>query len=180
MSIRMIALIFLSIFLLAGCASAEPGAPAEDKGVEATLPPAQSTQTPARPTNTPTEPKPTETVSAGEGERSPLDPLPNESKMARGNVFVDESGVVLMESYPVQAALLVSGNLPTPCHELRATVSEPDEENRIYVELFSLTDPNMACIQMLEQFSASIPLGSYTSGSYTVYLNGEEVGEISL
>lgn len=180
MSIRMIALIILSMFILAGCAAAEPGTQAEDKGMEATLPPAQNTPVPAPVTDAPLEPKPGETTSAGEGERSPLDPLPNESEMARGNVFVDESSVVLMESYPVQAALLVSGSLPTPCHELRATVSEPDEENKIYVELFSITDPNMACIQMLEQFSTSIPLGSYTSGSYTVYLNGEEVGEINL
>jgi hypothetical protein len=123
---------------------------------------------------------PGETASAGEAERSPVDPLPNESKMARGNVFVDESGVILMESFPVQAALLVSGSLPTPCHELKATVSEPDKENNIYVELYSLTDPNMACIQMIEQFETSIPLGSYSSGNYTVYLNGDEVGEINL
>lgn len=180
MSFRVMSLIALSIFILVSCAPASPAAPVEDKGMDATLPPAQIAGTPTPATDTPNVPKPSATASAGEAERSPVDPLPNESKMARGNVFVDESGVILMESYPVQAALLVSGNLPTPCHELRATVSEPDKENNIYVELFSLTDPNMACIQMLEQFEASIPLGSYSSGSYTVFLNGDKVGEINL
>ncbi len=180
MSFRVISLIALSIFILASCVPAGPAAPAEDKGMDATLPPAQNAGTPTPATDTPVVSKPSETVSADEAERSPVDPLPNESKMVRGNVFVDESGVILMESYPVQAALLVSGSLPTPCHELRATVSEPDKENNIYVELFSLTDPNMACIQMLEQFETSIPLGSYSNGNYTVFLNGDEVGEINL
>ncbi len=179
MSYRLIALVALSIFILVSCAPANPAAPAEDKGMDATMPPAQNTETPPPAMDTPVT-SPGETASAGEAERSPVDPLPNESKMARGNVFVDESGVILMESFPVQAALLVSGSLPTPCHELKATVSEPDKENNIYVELYSLTDPNMACIQMIEQFETSIPLGSYSSGSYTVYLNGDEVGEINL
>ena len=180
MSFRAISLIALTAFILVGCATAGPAAPVEDKGLDAPSPPAQNTGMPAPATDTPAVSKPSQTASAGQAERSPVDPLPNESKMVRGNVFVDESGVILMESYPVQAALLVSGTLPTPCHELRATVSEPDKENNIYVELYSLTDPNMACIQMLEQFEASIPLGSYSSGSYTVFLNGDEVGEINL
>ena len=59
--------------------------------------------------------------------------------MIRGEVFVDSQEILLMESYPVQVALQVSGNLPTPCHMLRAEVSEPDSENNINVELFSLS-----------------------------------------
>jgi hypothetical protein len=187
MSFRIMILFALGVFILVGCAAATPAEPAEDKGIEATQPPTHNTDTPAPVTDTPSPAtdtpaalQPSDTVAAGEGERSPLDPLPNESKLVRGNVFIEESGVILMESFPVQAALLVSGSLPTPCHELRAKVSEPDKDNHIYIELFSLTDPNMACIQVLERFETSIPLGDYSGGSYTVFLNGEEVGEISL
>jgi hypothetical protein len=38
----------------------------------------------------------------------------------------------------------------------------------------------VACIQALEPFEVSIPLGSYTTGSFSVWLNGERVGEIRL
>jgi hypothetical protein len=73
----------------------------------------------------------------------------------------------------------VEGSLPTPCHELRAVVSEPNAQNQIPVEMYSLVDPNVECIQMLEAFEADISLGSYSSGSYTVLVNGEEAGQIN-
>jgi hypothetical protein len=70
--------------------------------------------------------------------------------------------------------------LPTPCHALKWEVVDPDPDGRIEVVLYSLADPELACIQVLEPFETSIPLGAFESGSYTVYLNGEGVGEIEL
>ena len=84
-----------------------------------------------------------------------------------------------MESYPLQVALLIKGTLPTPCHRLRVEVSKPDIQNFIAVEAYSLVDPDQNCIQVLEPFDENIPLGSYPDGSYTVTLNGEEVGEFT-
>lgn len=109
---------------------------------------------------------------------SPLDPLPGEGSMDRGQVFVDETQLLVMESFPPQYLLQVSGSLPTPCHSVRASISEPDAQNQINVEVFSLVDPNLTCVQVLEPFQTGINLGSLPQGSYTVLLNGEQVAEI--
>jgi hypothetical protein len=110
---------------------------------------------------------------------SPLEPLPDEASMSRGEVSISSQELLIMESYPLQVALLIKGTLPTPCHKLRVEVSEPDIQNIIAVEAYSLVDPNQNCIQVLEPFDENIPLGSYPDGSYTVTLNGEEVGEFT-
>lgn len=110
---------------------------------------------------------------------SPLDPIEGEDSMARGEAFVDSAELLILESYPLQIRLMVNGTLPTPCHHLRASLNEPDEQGRIYVELYSLVDPQEICIQVLESFETNISLGSYPDGSYTVWLNSEQVGEFS-
>jgi hypothetical protein len=98
----------------------------------------------------------------------------------RGNVFLDSTEIVLMESYPVQVKLYVVGNLPTPCHELRTDVLPPDEENKIHVDIYSLTSPDAVCSQVLEPFDAEILLGDFTEGKYTVIVNDVDIGEFEL
>jgi hypothetical protein len=63
---------------------------------------------------------------------------------------------------------------------LRAEVSEADNQNNIYVELWSLSEPGVVCVQMLQSFETSIPLGSYPAGDYSVFVNGEKAGEFSI
>jgi inhibitor of cysteine peptidase len=99
--------------------------------------------------------------------------------MKRGEATINESEVLLLESYPVQVVLSLKGTFSTPCNHLRAKVEKPDAENRIQVEVFSLYDPNEICIQVLQEFETNIPLGSYPNGSYTVWLNGIQVGEFT-
>jgi len=105
--------------------------------------------------------------------------IQDEGNMSRGEAFIESHELIIMESYPLQIRLMVSGNLPTPCHQLQVKVEEPDEQGRIYVELYSLVDPEVICIQVLEPFENEIPLGPYPNGSYTVLLNGEQVGEFT-
>jgi hypothetical protein len=95
-----------------------------------------------------------------------------------GPVFVDGTDILLMESFPVQVALSVTGNLPTPCHEPVWRVE--DDGTTISVTLASVTDPSVMCTQVLEPFQISIPLGAFESGSRTVTLNGTEVGEFDI
>jgi hypothetical protein len=108
---------------------------------------------------------------------NPYTPKPGDSKLLRSAVYLDETSILLMESYPVQVALTMKGNLPTPCHSLRISIADSDVENRIAIEVYSVADPNGVCIQILEPFDVSIPLGSFPTGHYTVWLNGEQVGE---
>jgi hypothetical protein len=104
-------------------------------------------------------------------------PEPGDSNFSRGNVFIDSSDLLIMESYPIQIALVLNGNLPTPCNQLRVVANPPDEQNRIQVEVYSVIDPAEMCIQVLEPFEANIGLGSFPSGHYSVWVNGAMVAE---
>lgn len=111
---------------------------------------------------------------------SPIDPIAGEDEMIVGPVMVKESELVLMESHPVQVLLRVAGDLPTPCHMPRATLTRDDEMEQIDIELYSLTEEDVMCIQVIQSFETVIPLGEYPSGEYKVFLNGELVGEIEV
>jgi hypothetical protein len=102
-------------------------------------------------------------------------PKPGDVKLESGLVFPNlaDSGILLLESFPVQVTLSLNGELPTPCHQLRVKVSPPDAENRIQVEAYSVVDPGMMCTQVIKPFEAQINLGSFESGKYSVYVNGE-------
>lgn len=110
---------------------------------------------------------------------NPYAPGKGDESMSRGEVYIDSLSILVLESFPPQYQLQVQGYLPTPCHQLRAIVDEPTIDSEIHVQVYSVVDPNMACIQVLEPFEVNIPLGSYVRGSYTVFVNGEEVGKIT-
>ena len=148
--------ILLLTFLLASCAPAAPNTLSPDTGV--TNPPGA-------------------TMPANEPPVNPIEPQPGDAKLTRGNVFIQESGLVIRESHPPQISLVLSGDLPTPCHQLRVKISTPDGENKIMVDVYSVVDPNMVCTQVLKPFQENIDLGTFPSGHYTVWVNGEMVGE---
>ena len=56
-------------------------------------------------------------------------------------------------------------------------MNPPDDENKIIVDAYSVVDPNMACIQVLEPFQGSIDLGTFPTGHYTVWINDNLAGE---
>jgi hypothetical protein len=95
-----------------------------------------------------------------------------------GPVYVDSTEILYLESWPVQVRLVVRGNLPDPCHEPVFEVQ--DLGDRIDVLLWSLADPDRMCIQVLEPFELSIPLGTWETANLPVLLNGEEIGRIEL
>lgn len=172
MNLKKYMVILASLAILStACAGAvqESGSPAgttPDKKVDATQP-----VMPA---------KDEDTDLVGPGIRSPLDPLPNESTMVPGEVILGSTDIILLESFPVQVHLKVKGDLPTPCHFLRAEVSQPDAENRIDVKLYTLTEQDVMCIQVIQPFEDTIPLGDYSSGSYQLFVNGDLVSEFKI
>lgn len=155
---RVLITLALIAFILTACANIE-------SDVSATRP--------AAPTSTMVDNEP----SVDEGMLdTPLNPIEGEENLVRGEAFVNSAQLLILESDPLQIKLGVEGSLPTPCHLLRAKASEPDDQNRIHVELYSLVDPETICIQVLQSFETEISLGSYPEGSYSVWLNGEQVG----
>jgi hypothetical protein len=109
----------------------------------------------------------------------PTEPPPDHQPI-RSPVTIDLAEVILLESFPVQAELVITGYLPTPCHELAWQVSDPDDQNRIHLELYALSDPNTVCIQVEEPFRAQVPLGSFADGSFSIWLGGEQIGEFAV
>jgi hypothetical protein len=104
-------------------------------------------------------------------------PRPADSDLTRGAVYLDSIELLTMESFPLQFSLALAGNLPTPCDQLRVAVSPPDADNKIVVDVYSLSDPDAICAEVLKPFTATIPLGSFPSGHYTLWVNGEQVAE---
>jgi hypothetical protein len=94
--------------------------------------------------------------------------------------MISESELLVQESAPAQYTLFLSGTLPTPCHQLRVNVFEPNDKDQIKVEVYSLVDPAEICIQVLEPFEVNVPLGTYSSGTYELLVNDQLVGESSL
>lgn len=107
----------------------------------------------------------------------PAYPLPGDGQTQIDSVFIESSELLTMESYPLQFSLVLSGYLPDPCHHLRYTVNPPDENNKINIEVYSIADSSNACIQVVAPFETAIPLGSYPSDHYTIYLNNKLMGE---
>jgi hypothetical protein len=185
---RTLTFLILLAILISACASVpgagtvapESGSPAESpsgpkNAPEMETPGLEETQDP----NTPVSSEDTPDAQGGGAGPSPLEPLPDEENLVRGNVFLDEADILVLESFPVQIVLHLSGQLPSPCHNLRANLAEPDKENRIEIEVFSLIDPGVMCAQVVKDFETRINLGSFPSGSYTVWVNGEQIGEFT-
>jgi hypothetical protein len=45
--------------------------------------------------------------------------------------------------------------------------------------VYSLVKPGIACAAVLQPFSVTVPIGSFSSGSYTVFVNGLRLGSFS-
>lgn len=110
---------------------------------------------------------------------APWEPTAGDKNRVRGEVFLDKTDIVVLESDTPKFVLRISGALPTPCHEIRVAVSDPDDMNNIQVVVYSLTDPDEICIQVLEPFETTVPLGIFTTGEYQVVVNGKEIGKIN-
>jgi hypothetical protein len=104
-------------------------------------------------------------------------PQPGDGKFKRGILFISKTDLKLRESFPVQVVLEMSGELPTPCHQLRVIVEPPDLENKILVDTYTVVNPELMCIQVVKPFEETIDLGTFPGGHYTVWVNGEQVGE---
>ena len=87
-------------------------------------------------------------------------------------VFVDEAAVQLVDGEPSQAELLVSGSLPSPCHQPAWEVEHADDAVRVWLWSWPGEDP--ACAASLEPVELSIMLGEIDAGS-TVLLEGHPV-----
>lgn len=88
-------------------------------------------------------------------------------------VSVESLEILLLESFPVQVNVIVSGNLPNGC----STLNEPRprrEGNTFVINLVATQLPDEVCTQALVPFDQVIPLdvAGLPAGTYTVSVNG--------
>jgi hypothetical protein len=116
------------------------------------------------------------------GEATVYDPASGDDQLSRGAVTVElaSSVVVIKESQPVQAALLLRGSLPDACHKLRIAAAKPDGQNRIQVEVYALVEAAQVCAAVVTPFEARVSLGSLSPGKYSVWVNSELLKEIGI
>lgn len=141
--------------------------------VAACTPQAQTTPEPDTPLTSP----PGDNMSTNEPVLNPFAPQPGDTTFTRGNIYLNEASLVIRESFPPQVSLNLAGDLPTPCNQLRVDIAPPDQQKQIMVDVYSVVDPNQVCAQVLEPFEESVDLGTFPTGHYTVWVNGQMAGE---
>lgn len=155
--------LLLTLLILTACAST-PAATQDTPNT--TLPPDTAVTSP------PEQPAGTEELM-----QNPLFPQPGDSALAKSKAFVQEASLLIRESFPPQISLNIKGELPTPCHQLRADVGEPTSDNRINIEVYSVVNPDLMCTQVTKPFEENVDLGTFPSGHYSVFVNDEPAGE---
>ncbi len=94
-------------------------------------------------------------------------------------LVIGKAELLLLESFPVQVRLQVEGTHPA-CNRLGWNVAVDETQERIDVDLRTESDPQAECVSDRAKFKESIPLGSFETARYDVYLNGETIGKLEL
>ena len=110
---------------------------------------------------------------------NPYAPQPGDSILMANGIKIDSASVVVLESQPPQLVVRIAYVLPTRCHQLRVEVSGPDDQNRIELKAYAVAEKDQACDLMTTgtPLHASLNLGSFPKGHYTVFLNDQQIGE---
>jgi hypothetical protein len=124
------------------------------------------------------QPSPIPPVFSG---NNPYAPQAGDGAMLRGDVRIDSASLALAESQPPQVTVNFAYFQPTPCFKLRVEVSQPDAQNQINLSTYAVTEKDRACALMAlsTPLQASLNLGSFPKGHYSVWLNGNKVDEFN-
>lgn len=89
-------------------------------------------------------------------------------------VTIDTVQIAILESFPVQVSVNVTGNKSVPCVELLTPAISRKDNLFIIVLAETLLGPEESCIAMIDPFETSFPLdvSGLTAGTYTVRING--------
>jgi len=86
--------------------------------------------------------------------------------------LIESVEVIVMESFPMQIALNLTGYIPDGCTAPTQVVQSRDG-NMVMVRVFRTLPPETMCAAMASLYNDTIPLeGGFTSGHYTFDVNG--------
>lgn len=89
-------------------------------------------------------------------------------------VTIDTVQTAILESFPVQVNVNVTGNKSVPCVELLAPAISRKDSLFVVVLAETSLGPEASCIAMIDPFEISFPLdvSGLSAGTYTVRVNG--------
>jgi hypothetical protein len=105
---------------------------------------------------------------------------PQISDVGRQVATVTITSVSLSERYefsPPRSMISLVGYMPSVCNELRVNINPPDENYNVFIEVYSLINPDIQCDNVFQQFETSILLGTYSPGRYPIWVNDALVGD---
>ena len=110
---------------------------------------------------------------------NPYAPQAGDINLMAGDLTIDSSSVFLAKSQPPQVIVNFAYFQPTPCFQLRVEVSQPNSQNRINVSAYAAAEKDKPCALMAlaTPLQASLNLGSFPKGHYSLWLNDSNVGE---
>jgi hypothetical protein len=120
-------------------------------------------------------------ISVGSHGTNPYAPQASDSALMRGEVTIDSASLTVAETQPLQVILNFAYFQPTPCYQLRVEVGQPGAQNRIEISAYAVAEKDKACTMMAlaTPLQASLALGSFPQGHYSVWLNGKQVGDFA-
>ncbi len=101
--------------------------------------------------------------------------IPGVGKMGRSEVTIDGSEVVKMKGSPSGYGLRILGTKPTPCHQVQVDFQEPNKEGEILADVFATSEPDLACIQVIEAFDETFALDVFNPTENTVLIISGQV-----
>ena len=105
-------------------------------------------------------------------------PRSTDIKLQIGGVILTSLDIIEQtDSAPNRVKIYILGSLPQACNELRVDVSDPNPQYQIKINVYSLVNPKVKCENVFQQFEASILLGVYSKGRYTIWANKQLVGD---
>jgi hypothetical protein len=112
---------------------------------------------------------------------NPYAPQPGDAVLMQSNAEIVSAAVMTAESFPPQISLSLSYRLITPCNSLRVNISQPDSTKRVHLDVYGVAPKDKPCTLMAlaTPQQATINLGSYPTGQYTVWINGVQIGEFN-
>lgn len=103
----------------------------------------------------------------------PLDPGIVEPQVLLASAFV--TAVEVEMTGDGIARFTLTGDVPTPCHELRTELLPPNPEREVFLEVYSAAPVDQMCIQVMSPFTAQVQLDRLGAGDYTLVIAGTEV-----
>jgi inhibitor of cysteine peptidase len=99
--------------------------------------------------------------------------------MFKSYTVIENVDVLILESFPMQLHLQVTGHQPDGC-EVPVTIEQRREGNEVFVDVYREMSAAMACPAMVIPYEGKIALeGGFESGTYTIHVN-DFVKEITI